>query len=178
MTHISAAQVVYSKARIISVVSNFISLSAVQNMSHFTYFLSCHFHHRVLLLCSPVGLISLMERALCPVFARVRVRFPAKPEVFQGFFSTAQFCLFNYEDHFHFRTLSSLRSRRRYFLGRKEKFSSRGLQKKLTGACYAGYTLPFLYNPFEQTDRTLRSADILFDRELKAVMNMKEKGNT
>ena len=36
--------------------------------------------------CSPVGLISLMDRALCLVIAKVRVQFPAKPEFSQFLF--------------------------------------------------------------------------------------------
>ena len=57
------------------IISNFISLSAAQNVSHFIYFHSCHFHHRVYykltMDCSPVGLISfIMDRALRPVSQR------------------------------------------------------------------------------------------------------------
>ena len=36
--------------------------------------------------CSPVGLISLMDWALCPVIAMVKVRFPVKPGFFQVLF--------------------------------------------------------------------------------------------
>ena len=35
---------------------------------------------------SPVGLISSMDRALHPVIAKVRVRFPVKPEFLQVLF--------------------------------------------------------------------------------------------
>ena len=34
-------------------------------------------------------LISLMDRALCPVIAKIRVQFLVKPEFFQFSFSTA-----------------------------------------------------------------------------------------
>ena len=36
--------------------------------------------------CSPVGLVSLMDRVLCPVIAKVRVRFLVKPDYFQVLF--------------------------------------------------------------------------------------------
>ena len=39
--------------------------------------------------CSPVGLISVMDRALSPVMAKVKVQFLVKPEFFSGSFSTA-----------------------------------------------------------------------------------------
>ena len=55
-------------------------LCSVQNMSHFIYFNSCHIHHRayyeLTMACSPVGLISSMNRALHLVIAKVRVPFP------------------------------------------------------------------------------------------------------
>ena len=56
-------------------------------MSDFIFFDSCHFDHWVYyeltMACSPVGLISSMDRALCPVVAKVRVLFPVKHEFFQ-----------------------------------------------------------------------------------------------
>ena len=65
--------VVHSTARIMF---TFKSLSAVQNMIHFIYFNSCHIHHRayyeLTMACSPVGLISSMDRALRLVIAKVR----------------------------------------------------------------------------------------------------------
>ena len=55
-------------------------------MSHFICFHSCHFDHWVCyeltMACSPVGLISSMDRALCPVVAKVRVLFLVKNEFF------------------------------------------------------------------------------------------------
>ena len=52
--------VVHFAARIMF---TFISLSAVQNMIHFIYFNTCHFHHdrvyyELTMACSPVGLIN------------------------------------------------------------------------------------------------------------------------
>ena len=45
-----------------------------ENMIHFIYFNSCHFHHRVYyeltIACFPVGLISAMDRTLRPVIAK------------------------------------------------------------------------------------------------------------
>ena len=55
---------------------------------------SSHFHHRVhyklSMACSPVGLISFMDRALSLVMAKVKVQFPVKPELFSGSFSTLE----------------------------------------------------------------------------------------
>ena len=77
----------YSTARIIS---TFI-LSEVQHMIHFTYYHSCHFDHRLYyeltMAYSPVSLISLIDRALSSVIAKVRIRFPATPEFFRFFFN-------------------------------------------------------------------------------------------
>ena len=62
-------------------------------MSDFIFFHSCHFDHWVYyelsMACSPVGLISSIDRTLCPVVAKVRVIFPVKPEFFQVLFATA-----------------------------------------------------------------------------------------
>ena len=56
---------IYSTARIIF---TFMSLWAVQNMSHFKYLHSCHFHcrlyYKLSMACSAAGLISHMDRAL------------------------------------------------------------------------------------------------------------------
>ena len=56
-------------------------------MSDFIFFHSCHFDHWVYyeltMACSPVGLISSMDRALRPVVAKGRVLFPVKHEFFQ-----------------------------------------------------------------------------------------------
>ena len=38
---------------------------------------------------SPVGLISLMDRALSLVMTKVKVQFPVEPEFFSGSFLTA-----------------------------------------------------------------------------------------
>lgn len=42
--------------------------------------------------CSPIGLISLMDRTLRPVIAKVRILFPVNPDFFSGSFvhSTAK----------------------------------------------------------------------------------------
>ena len=55
--------------------------------------------------CSPVGLISLMDRALCPVIAIVKVRyFRSSLDFFRfGFFNRLG-CFFNCESHFHFQS--------------------------------------------------------------------------
>ena len=87
------------------IISTSISLSAVHNMSHFIYFHSRHSPHReyydLTMACFPVSFISLMDKALRPVFANVRVRFQVKPKIFSGSYSTAYWgCLFNWEDHF------------------------------------------------------------------------------
>ena len=80
---------------------HFTSLSAVQNMIHFIYFNSWHFHYRVyyklITTCCPVGLISLMDRAMRRVTAEVRVCLN-----FFRFFLNRLGCLFNCEDHVHF----------------------------------------------------------------------------
>ena len=72
------------------IISTIISLSAVQNMSHFIYFHSCHSHQRVYyeltMACFPVSFISLMDRALRPVIAKARVRFQVKSKFFFRFF--------------------------------------------------------------------------------------------
>ena len=73
----------FSTTRIISTI---ISLSAVHNMSHFIYFHSCHSPHReyydLTMAWFPVSFISLMDKALRPVFVNVRVRFQVKPKIF------------------------------------------------------------------------------------------------
>lgn len=60
-------------------------------MSHLIYFHSYHFHHReyyeLTIACFPVGLVSLMDRVLSPVIAKVRVGFLLTcgiPSVFQS----------------------------------------------------------------------------------------------
>ena len=63
----------------------------VKNMSHFIYFHSYHFNHweycELTIARSPViGLVDLMDRVLCLVIAKVRVRFLVKPEIFQVLF--------------------------------------------------------------------------------------------
>ena len=68
-------KVVYST---VTIISTFISLSVVQNIScHFIYLLSSVLfppssikHHELKVACSPVGLISLIDRALRPVIAK------------------------------------------------------------------------------------------------------------
>ena len=83
-------EVVHSTARIMF---TFMSLSAVQNMIHLIYFNSCHIHHRAYykrtMACSPVGLISSMNRALRLVIAKVRVPFP-NAKFFSFFFKFFQ----------------------------------------------------------------------------------------
>ena len=83
------------------------SLSAVQNMIHFIYFNSWHFHYRVyyelVTACCPVGLISLMDRAMRRVTAQDRVRRIYRSSLnFFRFFLNRLGCLFNCEDHVHF----------------------------------------------------------------------------
>ena len=95
-----------------------IFIRSSKNMSHFTYFHSCHSHHRVYyeltMACFPVSFISLMDRALRPVIAKARVRFQVKSKFFSGSFSTAYLgCLFDCEDHFHFHGISN--SSQHYF---------------------------------------------------------------
>ena len=51
--------------------------------------------------CSPVGLISSMDKALRPVIAKVMVPFPFKPEFFR-FVSNRLGCWFYRGDHVHF----------------------------------------------------------------------------
>ena len=57
------------------------------------HFNSCHFHHRIYheltMACSPVGLISSVDRSLRPIIAKVRVPlgFPLKPEFFRFIFN-------------------------------------------------------------------------------------------
>ena len=83
----------------------FISLSAVQNMVDFIYFSTCRLHYdrvyyELTMACSPVGLISSVDRALRLVIAKVRVRFLIKPGVFRFFFNRLG-CSFYCEDHDH-----------------------------------------------------------------------------
>ena len=57
--------------------------------------------------CSPVGLVSLMDRVLCPVIAKVRVRFLVKSDFFMFFFNRLG-CLFHCEDLFYFHETSGV----------------------------------------------------------------------
>ena len=64
---------------------------------HFKHFNSCRFHHRVYykltMACSPVALISSMDRALCPVITNARVRFLVQDWIFSCSFSRLFFLL-------------------------------------------------------------------------------------
>ena len=77
-------QVVHSTVQIML---TFISLLALQNMFHFIFqFIRFPPSNELTIACSPVSLISSMDRALRLVNAKVRVRFPIKPEFFQVLF--------------------------------------------------------------------------------------------
>ena len=69
-----------------------------------SYFNSYDFHHRVYyeltMACSPVGLISSMDRALRLVNAKVRVPFPIKPEFFQVLFQPLWLLFLLQRSHF------------------------------------------------------------------------------
>jgi len=82
-----------------------ISQSPVQNMIHFIYFNSYHFHHWVYYeltkACSPVGLISSVDRGLHLVIAKSE--FDAQSSLnFFSFFFDCLGCSFYCEDHVHF----------------------------------------------------------------------------
>ena len=72
------------------------------------HFNSCHFHHRIYheltMACSPVGLISSVDRSLRPIIAKVRVPlgFPLKPEFFRFIFNAQVVHYTANHDHAHF----------------------------------------------------------------------------
>ena len=75
-------------------------------MFDYIYLNTCHFHYdrvyyELTMACSPVGLISSVDRALLLVIPKVRVRFLIKPGFFRVFFNRLG-CSFYYEDHDHF----------------------------------------------------------------------------
>ena len=76
-------------------------------MFDYIYLNTCHFHYdrvyyELTMACSPVGLISSVDRALRLVIPKVRVRFLMKAWILLGVFFNRLGCSFYCEDHDHF----------------------------------------------------------------------------
>ena len=100
------SQVSHSATRIMF---TFISLSAVQHMPDFIYLNTCHFHYdrvyyELTMTCSPVGLISPVDRALRLVIAKDRARF-----LITSFFNRLG-CSFRCEQHVLYHVLSTVQN--------------------------------------------------------------------
>ena len=70
-----------------------------------TSFLEIAVYYELTMAWSPVDLISLRDRALRPFIAKVRVRFPVKPEFFQVFFQLLRLFIYQQGSIFNFQTL-------------------------------------------------------------------------
>ena len=108
-------KVVYST---VTIISTFISLSVVQNIScHFIYVLSSVSfppssikYHELTVACSPVGLISLIDRALRPVIAK-GPGFDSRSSLnfSRPFFNRLKLFI-QLQDHFHLHILSAVQN--------------------------------------------------------------------
>ena len=78
--------------------------NSVLIISHIT-FLEIAAYYELTMTCSPVDLISLRDRALRPFIAKVRVRFPVKPEFFQVLFQLLRLFIYQQGSIFNFQTL-------------------------------------------------------------------------
>ena len=70
-----------------------------------TSFLEIAVYYELTMAWSPVDLISLRDRALRPFIAKVRVRFPVKPEFFQVLFQPLRLFIYQQGSIFNFQTL-------------------------------------------------------------------------